>query len=125
MPVTGILWNEIKPLVSVSETHTNKQFLFILATDTIKSLLDWTQSKKRVLSNRYTRRISILLLEETSVMKTVELLESESLRLFNDLIVLNKLLGVYMRNSQDEDEVLLVDKWRNGFNQDLDFFPRR
>ena len=49
-------------------------------------------------------------------MKTVELLESESLRLFNDLIVLNKLLGVYMRNSQDEDEVLLVDKWRNGFN---------
>ena len=58
-------------------------------------------------------------------MKTVELLESESLRLFNDLIVLNKLLGVYMRNAQDEDEVLLVDKWRNGFNKDLDFFPRR
>jgi hypothetical protein len=81
--------------------------------------------KKRVLSNRYTRRISILLLEEKSVMKTVELLESESLRLFNDLIVLNKLLGVYMRNAQDEDEVLLVDKWRNGFNRDLVFFPRR
>ena len=104
---------------------TTKQSLFILATDTITSLLDWIQLKKRVLSNRYTRRISILLLEETSVMKTVELLESESLRLFNDLIVLNKLLGVYMRNSQDEDEVLLVDKWRNGFNQDFDFFPRR
>ena len=104
---------------------TTKQFLFILATDTITSLLDWIRLKKRVLSNRYTRRISILLLEEKSVMKTVELLESESLRLFNDLIVLNKLLGVYMRNSQDEDEVLLVDKWRNGFNQDLDFFPRR
>ena len=104
---------------------TTNQFLSILATDTFTSLLEWTQSKKRVLSNRYTRRISILLLEETSVMKTVELLESEPLRLFNDLIVINKLLGVYMRNSQDEDEVLLVDKWRNGFNQDLNFFPRR
>ena len=30
-----------------------------------------------------------------------------------------------MRNSKNEDEVLLIDKWRNGFNQDLDFFPKR
>ena len=81
--------------------------------------------KRPILANKYTKRIAILLLEEKSVTATVELLESDSLRLFNDLILLNQLLGVYMRNSKNEDEVLLIDKWRNGFNQDLDFFPKR
>ena len=81
--------------------------------------------KRPILANKYMRRIAILLLEEKSVMATVELLESDSLRLFNDLILLNKLLGVYIRNSKNEDEVLLIDKWRNGFDDNLDFFPKR
>ena len=91
----------------------------LLATSTIPSLLDWIELKRRVLLNKYTRRISVLILEEESVLDTVELLESDSIQLFNDLILLNKLLGVYMRNPKNEDEILLVDKWRNGFNKDI------
>lgn len=97
----------------------------IIATKTIDSLKNWLSQKKQTVTNRYSRRISVLLLEEESVPETVELLKSPTLQIFNDLIVINKLLGVYMRSPQNEDIVLLVDKYRLNFSSEIDFFPKR
>ena len=98
----------------------------IIATQSRKSLSEWIKIKKDAITNKFNRRIAILLLEETSVQATIELIQSPSLSMFSNLVVMNQLLGVYLRDPANEKTILLADKFRNGkFSPNSVFFPKR
>lgn len=97
----------------------------VIATKTIDSLMDWMKVKKESVTNRYGRRIAVLLMDEESVPNTINLLKSPALQIFNNLVVMNKYLGVYIRDPNDENQVLFIDKWRNNFSEAVDFYPPR